>query len=169
MYCTICGKELGVKNIHNEGEIPFCLECNKLYFPRVDIAIIAILTNAKNQACLTNQNLEGKYKVLIAGFVKPGETLEECVKREIKEEVGIDISTSRYMNSYHYENKSVLMVGFHAKTDQEDFLIDEEEIDHASWFEFEDCLHQIREGSIAHQLFKQFLSQLCTTKEQDNA
>lgn len=169
MYCTICGKELELKHIHNEGEIPFCLDCNKLYFPRVDIAIIAILTNAKDQVCLTNQNKEGKYKVLIAGFVKPGETLEECVKREIKEEVGIDVTASRYMSSYHYEGNSVLMVGFHAQTDQEDFLIDEEEIDNVSWYEVEDCLHQIREASIAHQLFKQYLSQLITSKEQKNA
>ncbi|MBU1145780.1 MAG: NUDIX domain-containing protein [Firmicutes bacterium] len=156
MYCSLCGKKLELKNIHNEGEIPFCKECHKLYFPRIDIAIIAILTNDKSEVCLTNQNKEGKYKVLIAGFVKPNETLEECVIREIKEEVGIDVLSCSYLNSYHYDTNNVLMVGFHAKTSQSDFLIDKEEIDNAAWYDLHDVIGRIREGSIADLLYKQF-------------
>lgn len=157
MYCSICGNELETKEIHNEGVIPYCANCNKLYFPRVDIATISILTNSRNEVCLTTQNKEGTYKVLIAGFVKPGESLEECVKREIKEEIGIDVATCEYLNSYHYDKNDVLMVGFHATTDQYDFALDETEIKEASWHQKEECLSLIRSGSIAHRLMKQFL------------
>lgn len=158
MYCSVCGNELSYKSIHNEGEIPFCNDCNKLFFPRVDIAIISILTNQQNEICLTNQNKDTRYKVLIAGFVKPGETLEECVKREIKEEVGLDVTSCTYLNSYHYDGKAVLMVGFHAVTEQTAFMIDEIEIDHASWVHKDECLSLMREGSIAYQLVKQYLN-----------
>ncbi len=158
MYCSICGKKLDTKEIHNEGTIPYCINCNKLFFPRVDIAIIAILTNTNKEVCLTSQKKEGTYKVLIAGFVKPNESLEDCVKREIKEEVGVDVTSCVYLNSYHYDKNSVLMVGFHALTEQFDFVLDEEEINQAAWYDKKDCLNLIREDSIAHQLMKQFLA-----------
>lgn len=155
MYCTVCGNELGFKNIINEGEIPFCNECDKLYFPKVDIAMIAILTN-KDKVCLLNQNNVSKYKVLIAGFTKPGETLEECVRREIKEEVGIDIINCNYLNSHFYDNNEVLMVGFQAETEQLKLVIDKNEVDTANWYDKDDVIGRIREGSIADMLYKQY-------------
>jgi len=155
MYCTICGNELEFKRINNEGEIPYCINCDKLYFPKVDIAMIAILTN-KDKVCLLNQNNISKHKVLIAGFTKPGETLEECVRREIKEEVGIDIINCNYLNSYFYDKKEVLMVGFHAETKQLKLEIDKNEVDSASWYDKDDVIGRIREGSIADMLYKQF-------------
>ena len=54
MYCCVCGNILEVKIIKNEGDIPYCSNCDKLFFPKVDIAMIAILTNDKNQICLVN-------------------------------------------------------------------------------------------------------------------
>lgn len=155
MYCTECGNELEFKSIVNEGEIPFCKECNKLYFPKVDIAMIAILTN-KDKVCLLNQNNISKYKVLIAGFIKPGETLEECVRREIKEEVGIDIINCNYLNSHFYEKKEILMIGFQAETKQLDLVIDKNEVDSAAWYDKDDVIGRIREGSIADKLYKQY-------------
>ncbi len=160
LYCSDCGNKLDIKQIINEGDIPYCSHCDKLFFPKVNLAIIAILTNDKNQICLVNQNGDSRYKVLIAGYVKPNETLEECVKREIKEEVGIDVNHSHYLNSYFYDSKQVLMVGYNAKTAQTEFHIDPNEIDHVNWYEYDDCLHRIREGSIAYKLVKQFLEHI---------
>ena len=157
MYCTICGSELEKKSIEKEGEIPFCKKCNKLYFPTVDIAMISILTNSKNQICLINQNKLSKYKVLIAGYIKPGESLEDCVEREIKEEVGLDITHCNYLNSHHYEKSNVLMVGYHAVTEQYEFQIDETEVDNAAWYNLDDAIGRIREGSIAYLLVKQYI------------
>ncbi|XMB66611.1 NUDIX domain-containing protein [Mycoplasmatota bacterium zrk1] len=156
MYCIDCGKELSFKSIDNEGDIPYCADCNKLHFPKVDLAMIAILTNHKNQVCLINQNNDSRYKVLIAGFIKPGETLEECVKREIKEEVGVDIIKCDYLNSHFYSCSSVLMVGFHAVTNQLNLIIDENEVDNASWYDVDDVIGRMREGSIADLLYKQY-------------
>jgi len=155
MYCTECGNELGLKTIINEGEIPFCIECNKLHFPKVDIAMISILTN-KDKVCLIRQKEVSKYEVLIAGFIKPGETLEDCVRREIKEEVGVDVSKCYYLNSHFYDNNNVLMVGFHAETEQLDLVIDRHEVDTATWYDKNDIIGRLREGSIADRLYKQY-------------
>jgi len=156
MYCTECGNELIIKDINKEGEIPFCKTCEKLFFPKVDLAMIAILTNSKNQVCLINQKNRLDYKVLLAGFIKPGETLEDCVRREIKEEVGVEVYNCNYLNSHFYENNNVMMVGFHAETFDEDLVIDDDELECASWYDFEDVIGRIREGSIADMLYKQF-------------
>ena len=160
MYCTICGNKLELRSIDNEGDIPFCKKCNKLFFPKVNLAMIAILTNAENQICLVNQKSLSSYKVLLAGYVKPGETLEECVKREIFEEVGVNIIKCDYLNSHHYEKSNVLMAGFHAITAQYDFSIDNTEIDNANWYELDDALRRIRKGSIAYILVQQYINSL---------
>ena len=160
MYCTICGSMLGFKRIDKEGDIPFCRDCNKLFFPKVNLAMIAILTNMKNQICLINQKGSNEYKVLIAGYIKSRETLEECVKREILEEVGIDIIQCDYLNSHYYEKSDVLMVGYHALTKQYDFKIDDNELDNANWYDLNDAIRRIREGSIAYLLVEQYLNVL---------
>lgn len=157
MYCSQCGQLLDVKEIDNEGSIPYCSACDKLFFPKVDLAIIAVVTNEKNQICLVKQQLESQYKVLIAGYIKPNETLEACVRREIKEEIGINVDHVEYINSYFYDRKQVLMVGFNAKTIHEDLKIDPAEIIEANWYNYHDSLDKIREGSIAHKLVKEFL------------
>jgi NAD+ diphosphatase len=160
MYCTICGSDLELKTIDKEGEIPFCKKCNKLFFPRVNLAMIAILTNTKNQICLINQKGENKYKVLLAGYIRPGETLEECVKRELFEEVGVEVIQCDYLKSHYYEKNEVLMVGYHALTNQFDLNIDESELDNANWYELDDAIKRIREGSIAYQLVREYLNNL---------
>ncbi|XMB72987.1 NUDIX domain-containing protein [Mycoplasmatota bacterium WC30] len=160
MYCTICGSDLELRTIVNEGDIPFCRKCDKLFFPRVNLAMIAILTNTKNQICLINQKGASEYKVLLAGYIKPGETLEECVKREIAEEVGLDIIKCEYLNSHYYDKSEVLMVGYHALTNQSNFKIDEDEVDNANWYELDDAIGRIREGSIAYLLVEQYLKNL---------
>lgn len=157
LYCTECGNKLDVKEIANEGNIPYCPTCDQLFFPKLNLAMIAIVTNDQNQICLVNQKGNGQYKVLIAGYVKPNETLEDCVKREVKEELGIEVKDVHYLNSYAYESKQVLMVGFHAKAIQTELNIDPNEIDHAEWYAYHDSVHRIREGSIAYQLVNQFL------------
>lgn len=158
MFCQLCGSKLQEKEIANEGYIPYCSKCDQLFFPKVNIAMIAILTNSQNEICLIEQNNLSKFKVLLAGYIKPGETLENCVRREIQEEVGIEVHKTTYLKSHFYDRKGVLMVGYHAETLNHDFNIDKNEIDNATWYHKDDALHRIREGSIAYQLVKEFLT-----------
>lgn len=158
MYCVKCGSNLSTKYIKNEGDIPYCENCDELFFEKTNIAMIAILVNKFNEICLINQKDVSKYKVLIAGYLKVGETIEECVAREIKEEVGINVSNVTFLKSHYYENNKVLMMGFYANTLESDLVIDQDELDNASWYKLDDSLHRIREGSIAYQLVKQYIN-----------
>lgn len=160
MYCNECGTKLDRKEIGNEGFLPFCESCSKVFFPKVNLAIIAIITNKTGQICLINQINKPKYKVLVAGYIKPPETLEECAIREIKEEVGLEVFECNYLNSHYYNDNNVLMVAFHVKTNQTEITIDLSELDNADWYDKDDCLHRIREGSIAYNLVKQYLKEI---------
>ncbi len=157
MYCSKCANELTLKEVRNEGNIPYCKKCNELYFPKVYLAMITILINNLNQICLVEQSSSSKYKVLLAGYIKPKERLEECVKREVKEEVGINVSRVEYLNSHYYDQKDVLMYGFASYTNEYDFEIDLDEIYKATWYDQSECLQYIREGSIAYKLVKQYI------------
>jgi len=157
MFCKKCGNKISTRFIKNEGDIHYCETCEEFQFPKTNLAMIAILVNENNQICLINQNRESKYKILIAGFIKQQETLEECVIREIKEEVGIDVFEVNYLRSHFYANKDTLMVGYYAKTNQVEFNLDLDEVDNATWYSPDDCLNRMRQGSIAYQLVEQYL------------
>ena len=160
MYCINCSKELIEKDVKGEGSIPYCPVCDKLYFEKSSIAMIAIVVNPEGQICLTNQNKLSTYKVLIAGYLKVGETIEDCVKREVQEEIGVRVSKTRFLKSHFYDKNKVLMMGFVAYTDDVELVIDQDEVDCASWYDVNDCLWRIREGSIAYLLVKQYINEI---------
>lgn len=159
MYCTKCGNILGTKNIKNEGDIPYCASCDELFFEKSNVAMIAIVVNKKNQICLINQRVLSPFKVLIAGYRKVDETIENCVKREVQEEIGVTVTKTMFLSSHYYEKNNVLMLGFVAKTDDMDLTIDTDELESADWYEKDDCLWRMREGSIAYQLVREYISQ----------
>jgi len=86
--------------------------------------------------------------------MKIGESAEETVIREVKEELGLDVEELQFIKSYPYEKKEMLMLGFKARVKKADFVLSAAEVDTAKWFKFENALENIREGSIAWQLVK---------------
>lgn len=95
-YCGRCGEKTLIK----EGEhSKYCPKCGYAMYPKISPAVIVAIT--KDDKILLAQNIQSKtgfYSVL-AGFVEPGENLEGCVRREIKEEAGIDIKNIKYFGS----------------------------------------------------------------------
>ncbi|MFK5883806.1 MAG: NUDIX domain-containing protein [Candidatus Izemoplasma sp.] len=156
-YCLECGTKLITKYVKDEGLIPYCESCNKLYFEKVDSAVLVILLNEKDEVCLLKQHDVNTHHVLIAGYITPGETLEGTVAREVLEEVGIKIKTCEYIKSYYYEKKDVLMFGFKAVTNNSKLMINKAEVDDALWVEKSKVLNYLRNGSIGRQLFKEYL------------
>ncbi|MHA1969326.1 MAG: NAD(+) diphosphatase, partial [Candidatus Hodarchaeales archaeon] len=130
-YCGRCGSQTKFK-LDEKGKI--CPSCNLLIFPRISPAIIVGVLN-KNQILLANGTRfpSSLYSVL-AGFVEPGETLEECIRREIKEEVGIEIKNIRYFSSQSWPFPDSLMIGFLADYASGEISIDKTEINDAKWF-----------------------------------
>jgi NAD+ diphosphatase len=100
------------------------------------------------------------YSVL-AGFVEPGETFEECVRREVREEVGIEVEDLRYFGSQPWPFPHSLMVGFTASFAGGELVLEEKEIVRAGWFGPEEVrrLQIPRHGTIARRLIDRFLSE----------
>jgi NAD+ diphosphatase len=134
-----------------------CPQCGLINYPRLSPAVIVAVL--KNNKILLGRNKRFKlpfYSVL-AGFVEPGETLEQCVKREIHEEVGITVKNIRYFGSQPWPFPDSLMIAFTADYAGGDIHLDGSEIIDAAWFG-KDNLPQIPPRiSIARQLIEWFI------------
>ena len=112
----------------------------ELEFPRTDPAIICLVHDGDRQMLLArNANWTDNFYSVLAGFVEAGESLENCARREIREEVGLDIENLRYLGSQPWPFPRSLMVGFHAVADPTRELIAADgEIAHAMWLDVEE-------------------------------
>ncbi len=112
-----------------------CPSCDLLAFPRLAPAVIALVERADGAALLARgRNFPIPMYSCIAGFVEPGETLEDAVAREVLEEVGVEVGNVRYVSSQPWPFPHSLMIGFEADWMSGDIVIDETEIVDAAWF-----------------------------------
>jgi NAD+ diphosphatase len=111
-----------------------CPACGLLAFPRLAPAVIVLVTRGDEVLLARNANFPAQMYSTIAGFVEPGETLEEAVRREVREEVGVDVDDVRYFASQPWPFPHSLMIGFTATWTAGDIAIDEREIADAQWF-----------------------------------
>ena len=156
-YCPHCGNKLTKKEIGDEGLVPFCESCKVPLFDMFSTCVICAVTNEHGEIALLKQNTisETRY-VCVSGFMKIGESAEESAVREIEEEIGQKVEELRFVRSYPYEKKEMLMLGFHAKVKKADLALSVE-VDDAEWVPFPEALGKIREGSIAWQLVKEVI------------
>ena len=153
-YCPHCGNKLIKKEIGDEGMIPFCETCSVPLWDMFTTCIITAVVNDEREVALIKQSyLTTATYVCVAGHMKVGESAEETVIREVKEEIGLDVKELKFVKTYPYEQKEMLMLGFMAKVKKADFVFSPE-VDTAKWFKYEEALENIREGSIAWQLVK---------------
>lgn len=153
-YCPHCGTKLIGKEIGDEGVIPFCDRCNVPLWDMFTTSIIAAVVNEYGEVALLRQGYVSQTNyVCVAGIMKLGESAEETVIREIKEEINQDVESLEFIRSYPYEKKEMLMLGYKATVKKKDFKLSGE-VDSAAWVKFEKALSLLREGSIAWQLVK---------------
>jgi NAD+ diphosphatase len=157
-YCGKCGGRTDPL----EGERGrACAGCGLHFFPRVTPAVIvAVVRDGKILLAQSSRFPKAFYSVL-AGFVEPGETFEECVAREIREEVGIEVENLRYFGSQPWPFPHSLMVAFTASFAGGDLVLEEKEIVQAGWFDAKEVL-RLRiphHGTIARRLIDRFLAE----------
>jgi NAD+ diphosphatase len=110
-----------------------CMACGHTLYPPVSPAVI-VLVHDGERALLTSKPGWGRRYSLIAGFVEPGETLEECVVREVREEVGVEVADLRYVGSQSWPFPHQIMIGFMARYAGGAIAIDATELADAAWF-----------------------------------
>lgn len=151
-YCPQCGSALGLKEIGDEGLVPYCENCAEPYFDGFGTCVIAAVVNGLNEVCLLRQRYVSEHHwVMVAGYIHNGELPECAVKREIEEETGQRASEVVYLGSFYHERKELLMLGFIAFTGKNEFAASRE-VDAAGWFDMEAAVKLVREGSIARRL-----------------
>jgi len=157
-FCGRCG--IPVQHIPYE-RAKKCPQCGLTSYPRLSPAVIVSIerTGQNGNELLLAHNRRhpaGFYSVL-AGFVEPGETLEECVKREIREEVGIEVKNVRYFGSQPWPFPNSLMIAFTAEYAGGEIDLEEEEIEDAGWY-MANALPSVPPPiSIARQLIDTFI------------
>ncbi|MBN2721164.1 MAG: NAD(+) diphosphatase [Proteobacteria bacterium] len=156
-FCGRCGKP--TEPMPDKGAM-LCPACKIQYYPRIVPAVIVAVVNNGRILLAHARRHPGAFYSVLAGFVEPGETFEECVCREIREEAGIEVENIRYFKSQPWPFPNTLMVGFTADYTKGDLVIEERELVHAAWFEPEEVLRlEIpRNGTIARELIDWFLA-----------
>ena len=96
-YCPVCGEKLGLRVCGDEGEVPFCTRCDHPWFDMFASAAIVLVVNPEGKVALLDQSyISTQYKNLVSGYIKPGESAEECAMREVKEETGLTMLNPRF-------------------------------------------------------------------------
>ncbi len=154
-----CGRCAHRMNLKTEERAKLCPECGLTSYPRISPAIIvAIVRDGEILLARAPRFPEHMYSV-IAGFVEIGESLEECVHREVKEEVGVDVTDVHYFGSQPWPFPHSIMIGFTAKYAGGDIVCQEDEIADAQWFTPHNLPYIPGKISIARKLIDWFLQQ----------
>ncbi|MEE9272228.1 MAG: NAD(+) diphosphatase [Robiginitomaculum sp.] len=135
LFCAACGQK---SEPRLGGIMRKCPSCNTDHYPRVNPVVIMFITNGDN--CLLGRSPgwpDGAFSAL-AGFVSPGESIEEACKREVMEEVGVRVDTISYKFSQPWPFPSQLMIGLFCETSDTTLKINKTELDTADWFYKED-------------------------------
>ncbi|MCY4245250.1 MAG: NAD(+) diphosphatase, partial [Gammaproteobacteria bacterium] len=130
-HCPACAAPLRVES---GGHVLRCGGCGRTQFPRTDPAVIVLVEHAG--ACLLARQAgweQQRYSVL-AGFVEPGESAEQTVLREVREEAGVIVTALRYHASQPWPFPGALMLGYFAEAQDARIKVDGIELEHAQWF-----------------------------------
>lgn len=145
-FCSRCGERTVIAAA---GHIRRCPACGAEHYPRTDPAVIMAVTDDEDRILLGRQVHwpEGRFSTL-AGFVEPGESIEQSVRREVFEEAGITVGDVEYVASQPWPFPSSLMLGFLARATSFEINVDGEEIEEARWFSREDLRAAFESGEV---------------------
>jgi NAD+ diphosphatase len=163
-FCPNCGAK---SELADAGWKRYCANCKTEHFPRTDPVVIMLATHG--DACLVGRNkrFPGNFYSALAGFMEPGETIEDAVRRELMEEVNLKVGKVHYHATQPWPFPSSLMIGCLAEAESRDFKPDGEEISDAMWLD-RDKARRLIAGermpdisvppavAIAHHLIKAF-------------
>ena len=157
-FCSACGAEL---IDHAMEEARFCPVCNTLFFPKISPAVITLIKRDDGKILLAyNRKFRHKCYSLIAGFVEAGESAEDAVRREVREEVGLEIKNIQYKYSQSWPFPDSLMLGFTAEYASGEITPDGEEIADAGFYSIDDLPTLPGHGSIARRIIEDYINEM---------
>jgi len=157
-FCGVCGSPM---KLHTDIS-KRCTQCGKEVWPSLATAIIVAITRNRNEEILLVQSKSFKkdYLGLVAGFVETGETLEECVHREVMEETQISIKNLKYFASQPWPYPCGLMVGFTAEYESGTIRLQRSELNKGGWFRRDNLPAIPGKVSLARRLIDHWMSEI---------
>jgi len=152
-FCGRCGSKTRTLETERAKQ---CLQCGLLHFPRLAPAIIVLVSRGR-EALLARRRIETPMYGAIAGFVEPGETLEQAVEREVREETGVRIRDIQYFASQPWPFPHSLMIGFTANYAGGEITLNDGENVDVRWFTADNLPQLPGKLSIARKLIDSFL------------
>ena len=150
-FCPGCGQQLTARALGDEGLVPWCESCRRPWFDTFSTCIITAVMTADGEILLQRESRRPEREVLVAGYMKPGESAENAARREIAEETGLTVTSLRYVASYPHMNGDMLMLGFCAIAEGE-VQADSSEVLSSRWCTLDEAVAALREGSIAQRV-----------------
>lgn len=156
-FCGACAHPTAIK----PGErARHCPSCGQLAYPRLSPAMMALVVRDRELLLARSPNFPPGVYSALAGFVEPGESVEECVAREVAEEVGVKVGATRYFGSQSWPFPHSLMLAFVAEWRSGDIVRQESEIEDARWFALDDLPLLPPNLSIAGRLIRAVVAEL---------
>ncbi|MDX1735778.1 MAG: NAD(+) diphosphatase [Halioglobus sp.] len=156
-FCGRCGEAMRVD--HKERAMR-CDPCRTINYPRIAPCVIVLVTRGEELLLARNANFPQPMYSTLAGFIEAGETAEETLAREVREEVGVEVNNLRYFQSQSWPFPNQLMLGFFADYAGGDIVCDEQEIADARWFHYSDLPMIPPVASISGQLIQTYIESL---------
>ncbi len=154
-FCGFCG----TRTCASENELALvCKSCGHHFFPRINPCVIMLVVRGREILLARNARTRSGFYSCLAGFIEAGETAEQTVHREVREECGLEVGNLRYFKSQSWPFPSQLMLGFYADYVGGDIIPEEAEIEEADWFDVDD-LPQVPSPqiSIAGELIENYV------------
>ena len=159
-FCGRCGTAMNPHD--NPAERAFvCPSCGYTSYPKIAPAVITLVTKGDRVLLQRNTHYRGVVWSLVAGFVDAGESLEDAVRREIREEASIEVEDIRYFGSQTWPFPSNIMIGFRAEYVSGELKPDGEEVIEAGWFDRDNLPEIPRPGSIARAMLDAWVKGAC--------
>lgn len=156
-YCMQCGGKLELRKHESEGIIPWCESCGDWRFPVFNTAVSMIITNRTADRVLLIQQYGKPTYIFVAGYVNKGEDAETAAIREVREELGMTVTSLQFNHSRYFPPSNTLMLNFTVTVAEED-AHPNEEIDAWRWFSLEEAEKNIRPNSLAAAFLYGWLS-----------
>jgi NAD+ diphosphatase len=156
-FCGRCGQAMEVDIVERAMR---CQPCRIINYPRIAPCVIVLVTRGEELLLARNANFPQPMYSTLAGFIEAGESVEETLCREVKEEVGVDVTNLRYFRSQSWPFPNQLMLGYFAEYAGGDIVCDEVEIADAQWFHYTDLPMIPPVASISGQLIQHYIDSL---------
>ncbi|MEQ8515746.1 MAG: NAD(+) diphosphatase [Chromatocurvus sp.] len=156
-FCGRCGDPM---TMLADERAMHCQRCDMSVYPRISPCIIVLVTRGEHLLLARHARYRRPMYSTLAGFIEAGENAEQCLQREVHEEVGITVGDIRYFHSQSWPFPGQLMLGYFASYEDGEICCDPKEIAEADWYHYSDLPPTPPETSIAGQLIRHYVSNL---------